>query len=72
MKKRMLLELIIAGLLLLAEVITIIACYPEARSAASPDLYLTSIVAIFINLDVFYGVILLIVNGNRKGEGNVR
>ncbi len=69
MKKRMLIESLLAALLLLAEVITIAVCYSEAASAKSPDLYLTSIVALFINLDVFYGIVLLIVNGNRKGDG---
>ena len=65
----MLLELIIAGILFLAEVVTLLVCYPEAQSATNPDMYLTSIVAIFINLDVLYGLVLLIVNGNRKGGG---
>lgn len=64
----MLIELIIAGLLLFTEAITLGVCYSEAQSAANPDLYLTSIVAIFINLDVLYGLVLLIINGNRKGD----
>lgn len=64
MKKKYLIELIIFILLLVLEIIVVAVMYSEAASAQSPDVYITSIIALFTNIDVLYGVFLLIIHGN--------
>ena len=64
MKKRALVELIIAVLLVVIEVVVVLICRfsDDALNAASMDVYMTSVIAIFINIDVIYAIALIIVN----------
>jgi hypothetical protein len=64
MKKKYVVELMIAILLLLIEMIVIAVMYPEALSASNTDVYMTAIIALFTNIEVIYGVILIIINGD--------
>jgi hypothetical protein len=64
MKKKYLVELIIAILLVLSEIVLIIVKYPEALRAQSIDVYMTALFSIYINIFAVYGVILIILNGN--------
>lgn len=64
MKKKYLVELIITILLTVAEIIVVLVTYPEALKAENTDVFMTAIVALFINIDVLYGIILIIFNGN--------
>lgn len=64
MKKKYIAELIIAILLLVIEIIVVSVMYSDAKSAQSTDVYITALIAIFINIDVIYGIILIIFNGN--------
>lgn len=64
MKKKYLVELIITILLAVAEIIVVLVTYPEALKAENTDVFMTAIVALFINIDVLYGIILIIFNGN--------
>jgi hypothetical protein len=64
MKKKYVVELILAILLFVVEMIVILVMYPEALNAQSTDVYMTAILAIFTNIEVIYGVILIIINGN--------
>ena len=64
MKKKYLTELIIAILLLVIEIIVVSVMYSDAKNAQSTDVYMTALIAIFINIDVIYGIILIIFNGN--------
>ncbi len=64
MKKRALIELIIAALLVVIEVVVVLICRfsDDALNAPSMDVYMTSVIAIFINIDVVYAIVLIIVN----------
>ena len=64
MKKITKIEIGITVLLVLAEVITFSICYPESLHSNNPDSYLTAIIAFFINLDVIYALILIIVHNH--------
>jgi hypothetical protein len=64
MKKKYLVELIIAILLVLSEIVLIIVKYPEALRAQSIDVYMTALFSIYINIFAIYGVVLIILNGN--------
>jgi hypothetical protein len=64
MKKKYLVELVIAILLLLIEVIVVLVMYSEALNASNTDVYITAIIALFTNIEVIYGIILIIFNGN--------
>jgi hypothetical protein len=64
MKKKYLVELMIAILLLLIEIIVVAVMYPEALSASNTDVYMTAIIALFTNIEVFYGILLIIFNSN--------
>jgi hypothetical protein len=68
MKNKYLVELIIALLILVIEIVVVTIMYPEALSAQNPDVYMTALVALFTNIFVVYGVIVIILNSNwRKG-----
>ena len=56
----------IAILLVLAEIITFSICYPESLHSNNADLYLTAIIAFFINLDVIYAIILIIIHNHMR------
>ena len=64
MKKRVLVESIIAALLVVIEVVVVLVCRfsDDALNAASMDVYMTSVIAIFINIDVIYAIVLIIAN----------
>ena len=64
MKRKYLTELIVFILLLVIEVIVIAVVHSEAVSAQNPDAYMTSVIALFINIDVLYSVFLIIFNGD--------
>jgi hypothetical protein len=64
MKKKYLVELVIAIALAVIEGIVILVKYPEALNAQSIDVYYTALFAIFINIYIIYGVILIILNSN--------
>jgi heme/copper-type cytochrome/quinol oxidase subunit 4 len=64
MKKKYLIELIIAILILVVELIFFMVMYPEAQNAQIPDVYMTAIFTLFTNIFVVYGVILIILNSN--------
>lgn len=69
MSKKTLIETIIAALLVIVEVVVIlICCSGEAQSAAIVDAYMTTVLAIFINIDVLYAIALLIINSNSKNK----
>ena len=66
MKKRVLVESIIAALLVVIEVVVVLICRfsSDALNATSMDVYMTSVIAIFINIDVIYAIVLIIVNSH--------
>jgi hypothetical protein len=64
MKKKYLIEIIIAILLIFIETIAIVVMYSEALSASNTDVYMTAIIALFTNIEVFYGILLIIINGD--------
>ncbi|MDE7105879.1 MAG: hypothetical protein K2O22_01780 [Anaeroplasmataceae bacterium] len=64
MKKITKIEIGITILLVLAEIITFSICYPESLHSNNTDSYLTAIIAFFINLDVIYALILIIVHNH--------
>jgi hypothetical protein len=64
MKKKYLVELIIAILLVISEIVLIIVKYPEAMRADYIDVYMTALFSVYINIFAIYGVILIILNGN--------
>lgn len=69
MSKRAKIEIIIAALLLIVEIIVVLVCrFGEALNAVSVDSYMTAVIAIFINIDVFYIIALQIVNSNWKDK----
>lgn len=69
MSKKTLTEIIIAVLLVVVEVIVVLVCrFGEALSADSIDVYMTSLLAIFINIDVLYAIALLIINSHSKNK----
>ena len=65
MSKKALFEIIIAALLVIVEVVVILTCSSgEALNAANADAYMTSLLAVFINIDVLYLIVLQIINSN--------
>ena len=69
MSKRALIEILIAALLLIVEIIVVLVCrFGDALNAASVDSYMTAIIAVFINIDVFYLIALQIINSNWKNK----
>ena len=62
MKKKYIIEIVIAALLVLAELIVILCTYSEALHAPNTDIFITSIIAIFTNIEVLYGIGLAIFN----------
>lgn len=66
MNKRTLIEAIIGALLLVVEMIVVLVRIIGMAKYSSPDSYLMYLLIIFTNIDVIYGVILLIVNSNKK------
>ena len=68
MNKRTLIEAIIGVLLLVVELIVVLVriASPAYALYTSLDSYLMYLLVIFTNIDVIYGVILLIVNSNKK------
>ncbi len=69
MSKRTKTEIIIAALLLIVEIIVVLICrFGEALNAASVDTYMTALIAIFINIDMFYVIALQIINSNWKDK----
>ena len=69
MSKRALIEILIATLLLIVEIIVVLVCrFGDALNAASVDSYMTAIIAVFINIDVFYLIALQIINSNWKNK----
>ncbi len=69
MSKKTLIQIIIAALLLLVEIIVVLVCrFGEALHAASVDAYMTALLTVFINIDVFYLIVLQIINSNRKNK----
>lgn len=69
MKKRFWIELAIAAVILLAQAIVFAATYGEALRSDSLDVYITTELTAFLYVNSVYAVALLIVNGNRKKEG---
>lgn len=61
MSKKTLIEAIIAALLIAVEVIVIVVS-AFTYSLRNYDFYIMYLLAIFTNIDVIYGVILLIIN----------
>jgi heme/copper-type cytochrome/quinol oxidase subunit 4 len=68
MKKKYLVELIIAILLVVIELIVILVMYPEALTAQNTDVSMTALLAIFINVDILYGIIIIIFNGDWRKQ----
>lgn len=68
MKKKYLVELIIAILLVVIELIVILVMYPEALTAQNTDASMTALLAIFINVDILYGIIIIIFNGDWRKQ----
>jgi hypothetical protein len=64
MKRKYLIELIIAIAILVVEGIFILVNYPAALNAQNTDVYITAILALFINIFVVYGIALIIINGD--------
>jgi len=71
MKKKFIVELILAIILVVTEVIVVAVMYPEAKSASSIDAYISSLLALFINIDVLYGIFIMILNYDwHKNQGS--
>lgn len=69
MSKRALIEILIAALLLIVEIIVVLVCrFGEALNAVSVDSYMTAVIVIFINIDMFYIIALQIINSNWKNK----
>ncbi len=69
MSKKAIIEIIIAALLLIVEIIVILVCrFGEALNAVSVDTYMTALIAIFINIDMFYVIALQIINSNWRNK----
>ena len=66
MSKKTLLEAIIAALIFAVEVIMVFVYLFDFGSLRYADGYLMYIFTIFTNIEVVYGVILLIINSNKK------
>lgn len=66
MNKRTLIEAVVGALLLVAELIFVLVRVSAHITTAVADSYLMYLLVIFTNIDVIYGVILLIVNSNKK------
>ena len=64
MKKKYIIEIAIAGLLALAEIAVVLCFYSEAQRAQNPDLFLTAIIAVFTNVEVLYGIGLIVINSD--------
>ena len=64
MKKKYVLEIVIAVLIVLVELIVIFWSYSEALHAPNTDIFMTSIIAIFTNIEVLYGIGLVILNSD--------
>lgn len=64
MKKKYLIEIILAVALVLVELIVILCSYSESLHAPNTDMFLTSIIAIFTNIEVLYGIGLVILNSD--------
>lgn len=65
MSKKTLIEAIIAALIFAVEVIMILVHFFDFESFVYVDQYFIYILAIFTNIEVVYGVIILIINTNK-------
>lgn len=68
MSKRTLLEAIIAVLIFAVEAIMVFIYLFAFDSFSAANGYLMYIIAIFTNIEVVYGVIILIINSNKKDK----
>lgn len=68
MSKKTLIEAIVAALLLAIEVLVVLIVSFERNVFYGVNSYLMYVLVIFTNIDVVYGVIILIINTNRKDK----